>query len=77
MDMNEFLNKVKERGYEAQHRTIDGFRDELIISEDDYYHVYINPTAVFDVPFEEIMNHVKHEIQKLKDKTKGKIAYIN
>lgn len=69
MDINEFIEKVKELGYDAEHRILgnDPLNDAVVVSEDDYYYVSIHPPNIFDTPFEVIIGEVREELKRLKE----------
>lgn len=73
MKLAVFMKKVSELGYNVEHKShqyLGGvpLDDVVVISENDYYRVQLH--YIPDVPFESIMNHVKREMEKLKENNK-------
>ncbi|WP_438310824.1 hypothetical protein [Sporosarcina sp. FA9] len=64
MDLNEFINKMQERGYEAEHRS-DGYHDKVVISK-GIYHVAIEGIHVVTATFSYLLNLVERTMNNLK-----------
>lgn len=69
MDINKFIEKVKELGYSTEQRVLgnDLTEDVVVITEDNYYNVAVPLQLIFDAPFERVMTLVKEEINRLKE----------
>jgi len=75
MDVKEFTEKMKEKGYEVEHKYLgnDPLSDALVVSKDNRYFVPIHPpTAVFDTPIDYLLEYVEREITRLKE---GKVSH--
>lgn len=70
-EINDFLNRVKEQGYSAKHEQSEySGLDEIIISEEDFYHVRIDTRWIFNATFDDIMGYVKKDLENLKARHK-------
>lgn len=62
MDIKEFTEKMKEKGYEVNHIP----NDALIVSRENYYHVSLHEKLVFNSPFDYLLGFVEKEISRLR-----------